>query len=218
MQGPLAFFHRFKQKMAWVGAILFIDLVAMGFGWYYYWDVGQFDPSSSYYVAGYWWPLVADSPNAVLLFFIALVIYRRWGLRSHVLDSLAFVLNLYVGVWTTFLFVAYPDVMGTWEWGSTNNLLFFAHLGMPLQSLILARDLARSPMHWAGVTGLVAFFAAFVYVDYWGPHLHPAPFLDDRAGGADLLHTWSPWIMVGAATAWLALIGAAHYRARKAYV
>lgn len=217
MTGPLAFFHHFKQKMAWVGVILFIDLVAIGLGWYYYWAVGQFDPSSVYYQAVYWWPLVADSPNAVLLFFVALLLYRRWGIRSHILDSLAFVLNLYVGVWTSFLFLSYPDTMDTWDWGSVNNVLFFAHLGMPLQSLILARDLARTPLHAGIAAGLVAFFALFVYVDYWGPHLHPAPFLD-QGGGAGLLHTWSPWIMVASVAAWLALIGAAHLRARKAYV
>ncbi len=199
-----AFLHRFKTDWRLLVPILVADLAGMGFGWYYYWDVGQFNPASRFYESPGWWPLVADSPNAVLLFFVAVLAYRLTGWRNRWLDAFAFTLNIYVGLWTSFLFLSYPERMGTFTWGSTNNLLFFAHLGMPLQAFVLLRGMRRDS--WAGWERLivVAALSAFVGVDYWGPMLHPAPFLhpDDT-----VLHLVSPWLMVTAAAAWLTVVG-----------
>jgi len=185
-----------------LGPLLMANALGMAFGWYYYFDVGQFDPLSRYYEAAYWWPLVADSPNALLV-FVAAVLLRRAGRRNAALDAAAFVLNVYVGLWTTFLFLAYADQMGTFE-GSANSVLFVTHLGMPLQAFLLAPDLARDRLRWQH--GLVGATAAAVYigVDYWGPHLHPAPFLAPDDG---LLHAVSPFLMAGALLAWV-VVGA----------
>src|SRR5439155_19110847 len=93
------------------------------------------------------WPLVADSPNAVLLFMVAAIGFRVGrGWRNPWLDAFAFALNVYVGCWTTFLFLGYPATLGTFDWpsvaqGNANPLLFVAHMGMPLQAFVLARDL-----------------------------------------------------------------------------
>lgn len=191
----------------------------MVFGWYYYAEVGQFVPSDLACAAPHafcqpWWtwPLVADSPNAVLLFFLAVLAYRLAGWRHKVLDAFAFTLNIYVGLWTTLLFLSYPAAMRTFELGSTNNVLFVTHMGMPLQSLTLVWLMRRDRWGWGGATAVLAILAAFVAVDYWGPHLHPAPFLHN--GGSDaFLHLpgdqWlavaSPFLMLLAAVAWLAV-------------
>lgn len=158
------------------------------------------------------WPLVADSPNAVLLFFVAALAFRVWAWRSKVLDALAFSLNLYVGVWTTVLFLSFPDAMGTFELGSTNNILFVTHMGMPLQALTLVHLMRRDTWTWRGAAAVVAFLALFVWVDYWGPHWHPAPFLHQGRGdqvlglvGDRWLAVVSPLVMAGTAAAWLAL-------------
>lgn len=208
------FFHQFKTKWHWVAPILAIDAIGMAFGWYYYWDVGQFDPSSRYYEHWAWWPLVADSPNAVLLFFLSLLIYKTTGKRYRALDWSAFILNVYVGLWTTYLFLAYPERMGTWEWGGTNNILFFSHMGMPLQAMVLVRDLrkdVRPPLVAAGA--VVAAAAIYIGVDYWGPHIHPAPFLHDGSGDA-VLHAGSPWLMVVAVAAWAVVVFTTRARPR----
>jgi uncharacterized membrane protein YpjA len=196
--------HRVKTHWGLLVPVLVADVAGMAFGWYYYYDVGQFDPASSHYVHGSLWPLVADSPNAVLLFFVSVLLYRTTGWRSKWLDASAFVLNLYVGLWTTFLFLSYPERMGTFDWGGTNNILFFSHIGMPLQALVLVQDMRRDTWSWPAATAVVVASGVFVWVDYWGPHIHPAPFL--HASGDAVLHAGSPWLMVIAVAAWFAVI------------
>lgn len=193
---------RLRMRWAFLVPVLLADLGGMVFGWYYYWDVGQFNPASVHYEAVGWWPLVADSPNAVLLFFVAVLVFKLTGWRNKWLDAAALILNVYVGLWTSYLFIIYADTMGTWDWGSTNNILFFSHLGMPLQTVVLVRRMRGDSWRLPQLGALVLAAALYIFVDYWAPMLHPAPFLhgDDR-----LLHLGSPWLMVAAVGAWLAL-------------
>lgn len=192
--------HRCKTRWPLLAPLLVASVAGMVGGWYFYWSVGQFDPGHPEYVHWAWWPLVSDSPNAVLLWFAAALAYKLTGWRHRILDSLAFVLNMYVGVWTTYLFVTYADRMGTYA-GGTNTLLFFTHMGMPLLALVLVHDLRRDLPSIGEAIGIVAFSAIFVYVDYWGPVIHPAPNLHPNDAA---LHTWSPWIMVGSVVVWAA--------------
>lgn len=200
--------QRFKTDWRLLAPLLLLNLWGLAFGYYYYWQVGQFDPGSSYYQPWWLWPLVADSPNAVLLFMAATLAYRLSGWRSRWLDAFAFALNVYVGAWTTFLFLSFPDRMGTFDYasvaeGNANPVLFVAHMGMPLQAFVLAQDMRRDRWGWGAVALVLAALVVYVFVDYWGPVLHPAPFLhpDDRA-----LHLGSPLIMLGTALTWLVVI------------
>lgn len=203
-----ALLHRFKADWRLLAPLLLLNLAGMVFGYYYYWQVGQFDPSSEYYQPVWTWPLVADSPNAVLLFFVATLAYRMRGWRNRWLDAFAFTLNVYVGCWTTFLFLTYPDRMGTFDYasvaeGNANPILFLAHMGMPLQAFVLARDMRNDRWSAPAMAAVLAALALYIAVDYWGPVLHPAPFLHP---GDATLHAGSPWLMVGAAVAWLAVV------------
>ncbi len=185
--------------------LLFVpNLIGIVFGYYYYWEVGQFDPSSPYFRAYGWWPFIPDSPNAVLLCVIALAAWTFWGKRSRLFDGIAFTAMLYVGLWTTFLFLAYPENLGTWHWGQTNNLLFFSHMGMPLEALLFVPALRRDITPFVIAATVVAWNVLNVGLDYWGPHLHPAPFL--HATGDAMLHAVSPWIMVGTLVAYVACV------------
>lgn len=212
--GLSATLQRFKTDWRLLGPLLLANLAGMVFGWYYYADVGQFDVAhlscgggAGPYCQPWWtWVLVADSPNAVLLFFAAALAYRLTGWRSKWLDAAAFILNVYVGLWTTLLFVTYADAMGTYDWGSVaegnaNPVLFIAHMGMPLQAFVLMPDMKADEWKLPGTLLVAAAAAAYIYVDYWGPVLHPAPFLhpDDR-----VLHLGSPWLMVVAVALWWA--------------
>lgn len=183
--------HNATAKWPALTAILIADLAGMIFGWYYYWDVGQFNPDSGYFESYFWWPLVSDSPNAVLLFFVPFLLYKLTGWRNKWLDAAAVIANVYVGCWTTLLFLGYADQMGTWEWGSANNILFFSHLGMPLQALILVHRMREDTFTIPNWVAIGAAGAIYVFVDYWGPELHPAPFVDDA-----ILTAGSPWLMV----------------------
>lgn len=180
------------SKLWWIVVLVgFADVLGMVFGWYYYWDVGQFNPDSRFFEAYYWWPLVSDSPNAVLLFFVPFVLYAINGWRNKWLDAAAVITNVYVGCWTTMLFLSYSQEMGTWDWGSTNNVLFFSHLGMPAQALFFLHRMRNDHFSLPQWLWLIGAGALYVFVDYWGPELHPAPSLDDG-----ILTAASPWLMV----------------------
>lgn len=209
-----AMLHRFKADWRLLAPLLLLNLAGMVFGWYYYTDVGQFDlahlscgDGATEHCQPWWtWPLVADSPNAVLLFFVAALAYRLTGWRNRWLDAAAFILNVYVGLWTTFLFLAYPGRMGTFDFasvpdGNANPVLFISHMGMPLQALVLAKDMRTDRWPIVPLLGVLLAAILYIFVDYWGPMLHPAPFLhpDD-----DILHATSPFLMLGALTLWLA--------------
>ena len=207
--------HRAKTDWPLLAPILGICAVGMGFGWYYYWQVGQFDAASPRFVEYGWWPLVSDSPNAVLLWVVAVLAYRLGRWRHWGLDAAAFTLNLYVGLWTTTLFLSYPDDMGTFDWarvpdGHANPVLFVSHMGMPLLSLALVYDMRHDRVPWWGIVALPILLAAFIWVDYWGPHLHPAPFLHPADGR---LHAFAPWLMVASVAAWLAVVLPGRFRA-----
>lgn len=206
--GLVARLHRFKSDWRLLVPLLLVNVAGMAFGWYYYYDVGQFDPASRYFEPYWSWPLVSDSPNAVALFFVAALAYRLTGWRNRWLDAFAFTLNIYVGLWTTFLFLAYAETMGTFDWsrvpdGHANPVLFIAHMGMPLQAFVLLQDMRRDAWRPLPILAVLAALAVYIGVDYWGPVWHPAPFLhpDDA-----VLHAGSPLLMGVAAAAWLAVV------------
>ena len=222
--GLVATLHRFKTDWRLLAPLLLLNLAGMGFGWYYYHDVGQFDFADLDCSAAdeddpcqpWWlWPLVADSPNAVALFFVAALAYKLTGWRNKWLDAFAFTLNIYVGCWTTFLFLTYPDRMGTFDYAlvatNANPVLFIAHMGMPLQSFVLLQDMRGDGWRKPAIAVVLASLVTYIVVDYWGavgdllPRgvLHPAPFLhpDDRP-----LHIGSPLLMVIAVLAWIAVV------------
>lgn len=193
--------HRFKTDWRLTAALMVPNLFGIVFGYYYYFDVGQFDPASTYFQPVHWWPFVADSPNAVLLMSASLLLYRFGGRRSRLLDSLAFLHMVYVGLWTTYLFLSFPDPLGSFDWGSTNNILLFSHMGMPLEALVLVPDLARDVIQaWHGATA-AAWMALNWWLDYGALSLRPAPFLDTGTGfavGSALLalFTTALWCLV----------------------
>lgn len=207
--------RRLRDDWRWTAALMLPNLVGIGFGYYYYWDVGQFDPASRFYEAPGWWPFVADSPNAVVLMSVALIGWHL-GLRSRVLDSLAFLHMVYVGLWTTLLFSLYPDQLGTFDWGGTNNLLYFSHMGMPLEALVLLPHLCdRTPPPRRAALGaavLAAWGALNLWLDYGPLSLRPAPFV--RAGPE--LAWGSAAIMAFAVAVWAYAVGSAAKKARTA--
>jgi uncharacterized membrane protein YpjA len=212
------FFHRLKAGRGWALALMVPNLVGIGFGYYYYYDVGQFNPSSEYFRSYGWWPFIADSPTAVVLMSASLLLYAFGRRRSKVLDAVAFTAMVYVGLWTTFLFLAYPARMGTFDWagvahGNANPVLFVSHMGMPLEALLLVRDLRRDAWPYLAAAGVLGWNLLNLLLDYWGPHLHPAPFLHrpgplpPASSPSDaLLHAGSPWLMAFTLAAWLLVV------------
>jgi uncharacterized membrane protein YpjA len=205
--------QRFKEDRRLALLLMLPNAAGVLGGYYYYVQAGQFDPASPYFRAYGWWPFISDSPNAVLLASIAILLYafrrRRWPL----LDHFAFLGMVFVGLWTTMMFLLYPERTGSLSWGSTNNVLFVSHMGMPLQALVFVPDLRRDGGTW-GLAALVAAWMAFnTWLDYWGPHLHPGAFLHspgplppETSPYDAALHTWSPLLMAAVLLGWLAVV------------
>ena len=198
--------QRFKEDRRLALLVMLPNLAGIVGGYYYYWDVGQFNPSSTYFRAYGWWPFISDSPNAVLLASVAILLFAFGRRRSRLLDHLAFTSMVFVGCWTTMLFLLYPEQMGTSRFGSTNNILFITHMGMPIEALVFLPDLRRDGGAW-WLAGIVAAWNALnLWLDYGpppSPHLHPAPFLQPADAA---LHTWSPLLMLAVTLGWLAVV------------
>ncbi len=197
------FLRQFRTDWRLTVVLLVPNLAGILFGYYYYWDVGQFDPDSGYFRAYGWWPFVSDSPNAVLLMSVSLVLWHV-GRRSKLIDSLAFVHMMYVGLWTTYLFVQYPDRMGTYDWasvwdGNANPILFVSHMGMPLEALVLVSDLKQDVVSWGSAMLQSTWHVGNLWLDYGPVHLHPAPFLSPDDGA---LHIGSSVLMLATLALW----------------
>lgn len=106
-----------------------------------------------------WWIFVPDSPNAVLSFAAVLLLYQVQRRRYAVLDLLAWVLNIKVGLWTAFVLLYYYEGFFPPERAALQWFLFALHIGMVAQSFVLHRDLRLgrpSAMAYGVVTAWVA--------------------------------------------------------------
>ncbi len=143
--GVVELLHRFKEDPRLRWSIVAVNLVGIAYGfWYYRFQFLATDP--------WWWLVVPDSPMAVLLATVPLVLYG-WGWRSDVLDAIAVVANVKVGVWTAFVLVYYPS-FGAFQGPLVTNLdfwLFWGHLGMALEAGVFLHDLRPLPARWWGI-------------------------------------------------------------------
>lgn len=167
--GLIGFFDQFKTKRGWALLIALINLVGIAYGFYYYRDQFQVTP--------WWlWVFVPDSPLAVLWAEAALIGY--WlGWRAGVLDALAFIGNVQVGLWTVYVLLAYADAFGTYTL-NLNTVLLGAHAGMAVLALIflegLRRERAVAPRRaWLAVGLAAAYYLVNDALDYFGPDFNP---------------------------------------------
>lgn len=160
-----AWFGRFKTTPFWAVAIGAINLVGIAYGFYYYREQFAVTP-------WYLWPFVPDSPLAVLWAELALL---SWWLRrkAGVLDALAVVGNIQVGLWTVYVLLVYADAFGTYTM-NLNTILLAGHAGMAALALIFVaglRDLrVRNARAWAVALAVAgAYYLVNDALDYFGP-------------------------------------------------
>lgn len=172
----VAWFGRFKVVPRWAILIALVNLVGIAYGFYYY--APQFAKTPPWL-----WPLVPDSPLAVLWAELALLLYwlHRWrggvgeprGVLAATLDGLAFIGNVQVGLWTVYVLLAYADAFGTYTL-NLNTVLLAGHAGMAVLALIFVAGVRRrffeAPRaQWTGFGIALAYYLLQDAVDYFGP-------------------------------------------------
>lgn len=166
------FFGFFKEHRRWALVIALVNLVGIGYGFYYY--------GSQFGVTPFWlWWLVPDSPLAVLWAELALIAYWMGRTKPGWLDALAFVGNVQVGLWTCYVLLAYEEQFRTLDFLqggalTLNTILWVGHLGMAALALIFAkglRDRARREPRavWLAIGIAAAYYLVNDVVDYFGP-------------------------------------------------
>ncbi|SFS44406.1 DUF1405 domain-containing protein [Halostagnicola kamekurae] len=142
-------------RLAWV--VVAINLLGTAFGFWYY--SGQFAET-----AAIMWPWVPDSPLATLFIALAIACWKL-GREQAWLTALAFVGNIVLGLWTPFTLLVFADAYAGLHW-AMYNFLFWSHLAMVVQALVLYR-ITDFPLYAVAVAAI--WYGSNLVVDYFVP-------------------------------------------------
>jgi uncharacterized membrane protein YpjA len=166
-----------RLRSRWIlASVCLVNVVGLAYGFFYY--VPQFAETPVYL-----WPLVPDSPMAVLLMTVALA-YVACGESKPWLNLLGSGAMIKVGVWTAVVLAWFPDHFGfaflpdlgcpagpVFGCGNLNTYLFYLHLGMALEPLLVADQLPTEGPAFLAVGGIFAVHDVLDYawpIDYLG--------------------------------------------------
>ncbi|RQG90146.1 DUF1405 domain-containing protein [Natrarchaeobius halalkaliphilus] len=168
-------------RLAWV--VVAINLAGTAFGFWYY--SGQFARTPAVM-----WPWVPDSPMATLLIALAIASWKL-GYEQPWLTALAFFGNIILGLWTPYTLLVFYETYATQTHPVMYQFLFWSHLGMVVQALVLHR-ITDFSIHAVAVAAL--WYTSNLIVDYFvpvvgEPHHTTIPVARDTAMflGADAL-------------------------------
>lgn len=149
---------RTRRSLAWL--LVLVNLGGVAYGFYYY--GAQFGLTPAWL-----WPWVPDSPMSVGFFALAIALHQL-GKASKLVDWLAVLANIKVGLWTGFVLLYYDSHFRIFDdpLGNLNFWLFWLHLAMAAQALVLAKVLRLG--WWSAAAA--GWFALDIAMDYYvGP-------------------------------------------------
>lgn len=151
-----AFLERFATDRRLMALLVLVNLGGVAYGFYYYGRQFELTPP-------WLWPWVPDSPASVGLFALALAL-RLAHRPSQLVDWLAFIANIKVGLWTGFVLLYYDAHFGIFvqPLTSLNFWLFLLHLAMAVQVFTIARGLRLG--WWSAAA--IAWFGLDIAMDY----------------------------------------------------
>lgn len=154
-------------RYAWV--VVAVNLLGTAFGFWYYGfhPLPLSDPLITWQFAAeppVMWPFVPDSPMATLFVAVSLGLWKL-GRSSEVMNALAFVGCLKLGLWTPFTLLAFMDGF-SYNSVFMYNFLFWSHLGMVAEAFVVHR---YSDFPVGAVFVAVGWFLLNDVVDYFVP-------------------------------------------------
>lgn len=197
------FLEGFGRDRRLLALLVLVNLGGVAYGFYYYGLQFTLTPP-------WLWPWVPDSPLSVGFFALAMAL-RLGGRASPLVEWLAFLANLKVGLWTGYVLVHYDAHFATWAaplGSSLNFWLLWLHLAMAVQALVLARSLT---LGWWSATA-AAWFGLDVAMDYG-----LAPFTFNGCVGTKPITVPCeeiPLLVAITVALWLAAVAAAWWFAR----
>lgn len=146
-------------QLVWI--VVAINLVGTAFGfWFYAFETGQLLNTPTVM-----WPWVPDSPLATLFAAGAFASWARGNPREW-LTALAFFGNVILGLWTPYTILVFADVYMAGGSPFLYTFMFFSHLSMVVQALVLYRISEFPP--WA--VGIASLWYGFDFVvDFFVP-------------------------------------------------
>ncbi len=115
---------------------LLINLLGTAFGYYYYQGLLESSP--------FWkWIFIPDSPNSTLIFSAAIALILV-GRPSSVIGALGCVYIMKYGLWTMFVILYFPEFFLAPHWSDYYWLMFWLHLGMFLEPLLILHTIRRN--------------------------------------------------------------------------
>jgi uncharacterized membrane protein YpjA len=147
---------RFRTRPALAWTLVLVNLGGVAYGFVYYGPQFGITPA-------WLWPWVPDSPASVGFFALAIALHQLKR-PSHLVDWLAVLANVKVGLWTGFVLLYYDAHFRIFVDPLTNlNFwLFWLHLAMAVQVLVLARALRLG--WWSAAAA--GWFALDIAMDY----------------------------------------------------
>lgn len=125
--------------MTWrsvLAVALLINLLGTVFGYYYYQNLLASSPAWK-------WIFIPDSPNSTLIFSAAIVLILL-GRPSSTLGALGCVYIMKYGLWTMFVILYFPEFFLAPRWADYYWLMFWLHLGMVLEPLLILHTLRKN--------------------------------------------------------------------------
>ena len=108
------------------------------------------------------WPFIPDSPTATLLTAISILLYTQ-NKNNNLINLLAIFANIKYGLWTAIIMLSYPQGFLNMNPLPMNIFIFFSHLGMAIQAIMIYKYTKIQKTH---LTIAASYFLANDTIDY----------------------------------------------------
>ena len=174
---PYSLFTNILERKKLIYLIVAANIVGSYFGFFVFYS-DQLARESSWLI-----PFIPDSPLATFLTAISLTLYT-FNKNNALIDLAAFFANIKYGLWTCIMMLAYLEGFSQMNAQFMNIFIFFSHLGMAIQSLLIWKYLE---FNWTSLVIVSVYFFANDIIDYVYSVYPPLPVPQELFGFSSLV-------------------------------